>query len=91
MENARALCLTQLNYLDTLTAAKRQEKAPVQQAAPAQQPEVHETIRSIDDSVAQITEDAPEIDIAPAMESNQPATDDAADEATQLYNFLHNS
>ena len=91
LENARALCLTQLNYLDTLTAAKRQEKAPVQQAAPAQQPEVHETIRSIDDSVAQITEDAPEIDIAPAMESNQPATDDAADEATQLYNFLHNS
>ena len=85
LENARALCLTQLNYLDTLTAAKRQETAP------AQQPEVHETIRSIDDSVAQITEDAPEIDIAPAMESNQPATDDAADEATQLYNFLHNS
>ena len=91
LEDARALCLTQLNYLDTLTAAKRQEKAPVQQAAPAQQPEVHETIRSIDDSVAQITEDAPEIDIAPAMESNQPATADAADEATQLYHFLHNS
>lgn len=91
LEEARALCLTQLNYLDTLTTAKQKE-APVQQAAPVQQPEVHETIRSIDDSVAQITEEtAPEIDITPAMESNQPATADAADEATQLYNFLHNS
>lgn len=85
LEDARALCLTQLNYLDTLTTAK-------QQAAPVQQPEVRETIRSIDDSVAQITEETtPEIDITPAMESNQPATADAADEATQLYNFLHNS
>lgn len=91
LEEARALCLTQLNYLDTLTTAKQKE-VPVQQAAPVQQPEVHETIRSIDDSVAQITEEtAPEIDITPAMESNQPATADAADEATQLYNFLHNS
>lgn len=91
LEEARALCLTQLNYLDTLTTAKQKE-TPVQQAAPVQQPEVHETIRSIDDSVAQITEEtAPEIDITPAMESNQPATADAADEATQLYNFLHNS
>lgn len=91
LEDARALCLTQLNYLDTLTAAKQQD-APVPQAAPVQQPEVRETIRSIDDSVAQITEEtAPEIDITPAMESNQPATADAADEATQLYNFLHNS
>lgn len=91
LEDARALCLTQLNYLDTLTAAK-QQNAPVRQAAPVQQPEVRETIRSIDDSVAQITEEtAPEIDITPAMESNQTATADAADEATQLYNFLHNS
>lgn len=91
LEDARALCLTQLNYLDTLTTAKQQEP-PVQQAAPVQQPEVRETIRSIDDSVAQITEEtAPEIDITPALESNQPATADAADEATQLYNFLHNS
>lgn len=91
LEEARALSLTQLNYLDTLTTAKQKE-TPVQQAAPVQQPEVHETIRSIDDSVAQITEEtAPEIDITPAMESNQPATADAADEATQLYNFLHNS
>lgn len=91
LEDARALCLTQLNYLDTLTTAKQQE-APAQQEVPAQQPEVRETIRSIDDSVAQITEETtPEIDITPAMESNQPATDDAADEATQLYNFLHNS
>lgn len=88
-EDARALCLTQLNYLDTLTAAK--QEAPAQQAAPATQPEVRETIRSIDDSVAQITEDAPEIDIAPAIDNEQPATTDAADEATQLYNFLHNS
>lgn len=91
LEDARALCLTQLNYLDTLTTAKQQD-ASVQQAAPVQQPEVRETIRSIDDSVAQITEETmPEIDITPAMESNQPATADAADEATQLYNFLHNS
>lgn len=91
LEEARALCLTQLNYLDTLTTAKQKE-TPVQQAVPVQQPEVHETIRSIDDSVAQITEEtAPEIDITPAMESNQPATADATDEATQLYNFLHNS
>ena len=92
LEDARALCLTQLNYLDTLTTAKQQGDSPAQQAAPVQQPEVRETIRSIDDSVAQITEETtPEIDITPAMESNQPATADAADEATQLYNFLHNS
>lgn len=90
LEDARALCLTQLNYLDTLTAAK-QADSPVQQAAPVPQPEVRETIRSIDDSVAQITEDAPEIDLTPAIGSEQPATADAADEATQLYNFLHNS
>lgn len=96
LEEVRALCMTQLNYLDTMSAApaagQKKESTAAQSAASAVHPEVQETIRSIDDSVARITEaDAPEIDLTPAIESNQPATADAADEATQLYNFLHNS
>lgn len=93
LEDARALCMTQLNYLDTLTAVKKPEPAAAPAAAaPAVQPEVRETIRSIVDSVAQSAEDpAPAIDITPIKENAQPATADAADDATQLYNFLHNS
>ncbi len=117
IQDARALCLSQVNYLDTLSTAEHPgiaaqeapavaatvnpsavpaapEPAQVEAAeaeAPAPQPEVQETIRSIDDSVAQVAEEAPEIDITPVIENNSPAIADAADDATQLYNFLHNS
>ena len=102
MQDARALCVEQLNYLDTLSAVvvkpaaesaveqPEPEKAPVVEepapAAPVSAPDVQETIRSIESSVANSAEDEPEIDITPVIEAATPAVE--PDEATQLYRFL---
>ena len=107
MQDARALCVEQLNYLDTMSAAvSKGAKTPaapvVETTAPAAQPaveepapasvtapDVQETIRSIESSVANSTEEEPEIDITPVIEAASPAVD--PDEATQLYRFLQNN
>ena len=105
MQDARALCVEQLNYLDTLSAAvvkpaaepavekPEPEKAPVVEepapAAPVSAPDVQETIRSIESSVANSAEDEPEIDITPVIEAATPAVE--PDEATQLYRFLQSN
>ena len=107
MQDARALCVEQLNYLDTMSAAvSKGAKTPaapvVETTAPAEQPaveepapasvtapDVQETIRSIESSVANSTEEEPEIDITPVIEAASPAVD--PDEATQLYRFLQNN
>ena len=104
MQDARALCVEQLNYLDTLSAAAGKpaaepavekpaaEEPAVEEpapAAPASAADVQETIRSIESSVANSAEEEPEIDITPVIEAASPAVD--PDEATQLYRFLQNN
>lgn len=101
MQDARALCVEQLNYLDTLsTASGKSAKAPAEPVAeeapaaeePAEQvsvPDVQETIRSIDSSVANSDEEAPEIDITPVIEAASSSAE--PDEATQLYRFLQSN
>lgn len=108
MQDVRALCVEQLNYLDTLSAAAgkpvKAPQAPVVEApaapevpvveapaaeAPVRTPDVQETIRSIESSVANSEEDAPEIDITPVIENASPSVE--PDEATQLYRFLQNN
>ena len=104
MQDARALCVEQLNYLDTLSAAAGKpaaepavekpaaEEPAVEEpapAAPASAADVQETIRSIESSVANSAEEEPEIDITPVIEAASPAVE--PDEATQLYRFLQNN
>lgn len=103
MQDARALCVEQLNYLDTLSAAAGKPAAPAApvevEAPPAEEKpaeetpvsaaDVQETIRSIDSSVANSAEEEPEIDITPVIEAAAPAVE--PDEATQLYRFLQNN
>ncbi|MBQ9044565.1 MAG: DivIVA domain-containing protein [Oscillospiraceae bacterium] len=105
MQDARALCVEQLNYLDTMSAASgKSAKAPaVEKPAPVEEPvvetpaeeapvnaaDVQETIRSIDSSVAISAEEEPEIDITPVIEAATPAVE--PDEATQLYRFLQSN
>ena len=102
MQDARALCVEQLNYLDTLSvvagkpaaepeAEKPEPEAPVvEEPAPAASaPDVQETIRSIESSVANSAEEEPEIDITPVIEAATPAVE--PDEATQLYRFLQSN
>lgn len=110
MQDARALCVEQLNYLDTMSAAtgkvvKPAEKAEAVKPAPAEEkppvvetpvaevpvstPDVQETIRSIESSVANSAVEEPEIDITPVIEAASPAVE--PDEATQLYRFLQNN
>lgn len=103
MQDARALCVEQLNYLDTLSAAAGKPAAPAapveEEAPPAEEKpaeetpvsaaDVQETIRSIDSSVANSAEEEPEIDITPVIEAAAPAVE--PDEATQLYRFLQNN
>ena len=104
MQDARALCVEQLNYLDTLSAAAGKpaaepavekpaaEEPAVEEpapAAPASAADVQETIRSIESSVANSAEEEPEIDITPVIEAATPAVE--PDEATQLYRFLQNN
>ena len=104
MQDARALCVEQLNYLDTLSAAAGKpaaepavekpaaEEPAVEEpapAAPASAADVQETIRSIESSVANSAEEEPEIDITPVIEAATPAVE--PDEATQLYRFLQSN
>lgn len=111
MQDARALCVEQLNYLDTMSAAAgKVAKAPAEKPAavkpapaeekppvvetpaaevPVSTPDVQETIRSIESSVANSAEEEPEIDITPVIEAASPAVE--PDEATQLYRFLQNN
>ena len=102
MQDARALCVEQLNYLDTLSAAAKpaapaapvEEKVPPVEEQPAEEAsasaaDVQETIRSIESSVANSAEEEPEIDITPVIEAAAPAVE--PDEATQLYRFLQNN
>ena len=104
MQDARALCVEQLNYLDTLSAAAGKpaaepavekpaaEEPAVEEPAPAAHAsaaDVQETIRSIESSVANSAEEEPEIDITPVIEAASPAVE--PDEATQLYRFLQNN
>ena len=104
MQDARALCVEQLKYLDTLSAASGkpvaepaapvEEKAPPVEEQPAEEvpvsaADVQETIRSIESSVANSAEEEPEIDITPVIEAAAPAVE--PDEATQLYRFLQNN
>ena len=104
MQDARALCVEQLNYLDTLSAAAGKpaaepavekpaaEEPAVEEPAPAAHAsaaDVQETIRSIESSVANSAEEEPEIDITPVIEAATPAVE--PDEATQLYRFLQSN
>ena len=108
MQDARALCVEQLNYLDTMSAAsvapaqtpaepvveepEPEPETPVQEAPVPETvsaPDVQETIRSIESSVANSEVEEPEIDITPVIEAASPAVD--PDEATQLYRFLQNN
>ena len=107
MQDARALCVEQLNYLDTMSAAsgnalKAQAAAPVE-AAPEAAPVVEEPAEEAPVSAADVQETIRSIDSSVAISAEEepeiditPVIEAAApavepDEATQLYRFLQNN
>ena len=107
MQDARALCVEQLNYLDTMSAAsgnalKAQAAAPVE-AAPEAAPVVEEPAEEAPVSAADVQETIRSIDSSVAISAEEepeiditPVIEAAApavepDEATQLYRFLQSN
>ena len=80
LDDARALCKRQLDYLEGNAAAMP--------AAPASEEAVDATVKSIEDSVARIPDEpAPEIDISPVMNERAPRQTITPDDMTRLFNM----
>ena len=79
LEDARALCQRQLDFLNGNTAA---------QAAPASEEAVDAAVKSIEASVARIPDEpAPQIDISPVMGERAPRQTITPDDMTRLFNM----
>ena len=79
LEDARALCQRQLDFLSGNTAA---------QAAPASEEAVDAAVKSIEASVARIPDEpAPQIDISPVMGERAPRQTITPDDMTRLFNM----
>lgn len=89
IERMRLLCSKQLEFFDTLGEKKSSVVTP---PAPEKKQEIPktagsadwDTVRSIEDSVAKLT-DSPELDVKPEVERSGSA--DATDEPTRLFDF----
>lgn len=78
-EQARSLCNNQLDYLDRIV-----KRCP----ATGQDSTVEDTVRSIEDSVARIPDEAaPRIDISPAMSEQVPNQTTTPDDVTRLFSM----
>ena len=103
LEDVRNLCLTQLEYLDGVAGSKAasapraarpaETAAPAEPvpAAPAEQPEAPAAGQPVqaEPAYAEPVSAAP-VEAQP-VETDDTSADSAADDATQLYHFLHNS
>ena len=79
LEDARALCQRQLDFLNVNTAA---------QAAPGSEEAVDAAVKSIEASVARIPDEpAPQIDISPVMGERAPRQTITPDDMTRLFNM----
>ena len=101
LEDVRNLCMNQLEYLDKLSGSKTAAAqpaaqptsvsaapaepvpAPVEQPAQPEAPAVEQPAQAAHVSAAPVE--------AQPVETDDTAADSAADDATQLYHFLHNS
>lgn len=103
LEDVRNLCLNQLSYLDAIAGSKAAPEQPAAQPASvsaARTEPVHaEPAPAAPEAPAAAqSEQAPAAPVSAAPVEAQPvdtgddtAADSAADDATQLYHFLHNS
>ena len=97
LEDVRNLCMNQLEYLDKLSAAAQPAaqpasvsaapaepvSAPVEQPAQPEAPAAEQPAQAAPVSAAPVE--------AQPVETDDTVADSAADDATQLYHFLHNS
>ena len=80
LDDARALCKRQLDFLEGNAAAMP--------AAPASEEAVDAAVKSIEASVARIPDEpAPEIDISPVMNERAPRQTITPDDMTRLFNM----
>ena len=107
LEDVRNLCMNQLEYLDKLSGSKTAAAQPAAQpasvsAAPAEPAQSENAGTETPEQPAQPEAPAVEqpaqaahVSAAPVeaqpVETDDTAADSAADDATQLYHFLHNS
>lgn len=88
IERMRLLCSKQLDFFSALSEAKPaaaiEEKKPEPAPAPADEDAGWDTVRSIEDSVAKLSEE-PDLDVKPAVELGGVA--DSTDEPTRLFDF----
>ena len=101
LEDVRNLCMNQLEYLDKLSGSKTAAAQPAAQpasvsaapaepvSAPVEQPAQPEAPAVEQPAQAAHVYAAP-VEAQP-VETDDTAADSAADDATQLYHFLHNS
>ena len=84
LEDVRNLCMNQLEYLDKLSGSKTAAAQPAAQpASVSAAPAVEQPAQAAHVSAAPVE--------AQPVETDDTAADSAADDATQLYHFLHNS
>lgn len=84
LEDVRNLCMNQLEYLDKLSGSKTAAAQPAAQpASVSAAPAVEQPAQAARVSAAPVE--------AQPVETDDTAADSAADDATQLYHFLHNS
>lgn len=97
LEDVRNLCMNQLEYLDKIAGSKAAAAQPAAQPAsvsaapaePVEQPAQPEAPAAAQPAEAAAVAAAP-VEAQP-VETDDTAADSAADDATQLYHFLHNS
>ena len=97
LEDVRNLCMNQLEYLDKISGSKAVAAQPAAQPAsvsaapaePVEQPAQPEAPAAAQPAEAAAVAAAP-VEAQP-VEADDTAADSAADDATQLYHFLHNS
>lgn len=97
LEDVRNLCMNQLEYLDKIAGSKAVAAQPAAQPAsvsaapaePVEQPAQPEAPAAAQPAEAAAVAAAP-VEAQP-VETDDTAADSAADDATQLYHFLHNS
>ena len=104
LEDVRNLCMNQLEYLDKIAGSKAAAAQPAAQpasvsaapaepvsapvSAPVEQPAQPEAPAAAQPAEAAVA--AAPVEAQP-VETDDTAADSAADDATQLYHFLHNS
>lgn len=97
LEDVRNLCMNQLEYLDKIAGSKAVAAQPASVSAapaepvskPVEQPAQPEAPAAAQPAEAAAVAAAP-VEAQP-VETDDTAADSAADDATQLYHFLHNS